>query len=180
MIEGGSTGTIYTNYEVSPPKIQYKSDWIIKSCGYCTADGTSVTGIGTNYYDTNTAALNKFLAYYNTSCVSSYNVQNLVGGVWKYTKDIFELSPSATSVTWEIPYGTHDEDLDIFENNLVPREYMGNPTIPAENAMKVLLVGGSFNSSTHAGCRAAKVDQSIYEADSISDPIGVWLVCDSI
>ena len=104
--------------------------------------------------------------------VSCYNVRDLVGNVWKYTSDIFDVETVITSTAFEI------EDLSsggIFQQST--SEYCGNFTGPSETSLRVLTVGGSFDSDNHAGRRAASVAICPWTKET---NIGAWCVCDAL
>ena len=93
------------------------------------------------------------------NAVSSYNIRDLVGNVWKWL-DEFCLDPTAASWAWQDVLGAGYGDI-----------YM-----PSATALRALIAGGSWSGGARGGRRALSCSRCPWLVDT---DIGVWAVCDS-
>ena len=136
------------------------------------------------------------------TCISSYNVLDLVGAAWKMTKDIFNAAGGNTDgdvvvQNKYIHYSIHASTTNTFYTR--PGISTAATTCPIGYEIRVLRAGGNYRCSTHAGCRAINTDLSIFHSypvttmdaygttlDTIPDVAKdgevscAWLVCEAL
>ena len=94
-----------------------------------------------------------------TYAVSSMNIRDLVGNVWKWV-DEFCLDPTATTWAWQDVLGSGH----------------GQAYIPSATALHALICGGGWGNGVHDGDRAVGCSNYPWY---VGTSLGVWCVCDS-
>lgn len=93
------------------------------------------------------------------NAVSTLNICDLVGNVWKWLNELC-LDPTATTWAWH----------DVFSG-------YGQAYMPSATALHALLGGGGWNNGVRCGSRAVYCNRSPWYVDTY---VGVWCVCDSL
>ena len=105
------------------------------------------------------------------NATSAYNVKDLVGNVWKWCLDIFQVqSNTQTESQW------NNANASLKLGGLSTVNDCGDIYGPAANSYKCIKFGGTWNTSTNAGRRCANISNSPYE---LAANTGAWLVCES-
>lgn len=105
-----------------------------------------------------------------TNAVSSYNVRDLVGNVWKWVDDIFLYEGGSTTWGWQ------NIQADLQKGGILDGS-CGDMYALNATSLLVLLCGGHWHHGALDGRRAVHLGFYPWRVDT---GFGVWCVCDSL